>query len=170
MNNLYKITNILIIFIHKLKDVIVIKKMSTRYLIMLIAFMLILTSCGINKTSSSNKKIDIYNTVKEAFLTDKGYSDELSRHMSKDVFKRTNIYNAYPVNNPEYKKPFKVDFSLKEDSQSVKKDIIYVKMTYSVSINDSQNKAVGGSWNVPITFTVKETETGWYIIDKYEPA
>ncbi|NMM63633.1 hypothetical protein HBE96_13310 [Clostridium sp. P21] len=137
---------------------------------MLIAFMLALTSCGTNKTSSSNKKIDIYNTVKEAFLTDKGYSDELSKHMSEDVFKRTNIYNAYPVNNPEYKKPFKVDFSLKEDSQSVKKDIIYVKMTYSVSIKDSQNKAVGGSWDIPITFTVKKTETGWYIIDKHEPA
>ncbi|WPC42756.1 hypothetical protein [Clostridium sp. JS66] len=137
---------------------------------MLIAFMLILTSCGISQTSSNNKKIDIYNTVKEAFLTDKGYSDELSKHMSEDVFKRTNIYKVYPVNNPEYKKPFKVDFSLKEDSQSVKKDIIYVKMTYSVSIKDSQNKTVGGSWDIPITFTVKKTETGWYIIDKHEPA
>ncbi|EET86877.1 conserved hypothetical protein [Clostridium carboxidivorans P7] len=50
--------------------------------------------------------------------------DELSKHMSKDVFKKTYIYNAYPVNNPEYKKPFKVDFSLKENSQKIKRLVI----------------------------------------------
>jgi hypothetical protein len=137
---------------------------------MVIVFMSILTSFGISNISRNNKNIDIYNTVKEAFLTDKGYSDGLSKHISEDVFKKTNIYNAYAVNNPEYNKPFKVDFSLKENSQEVKKDIVYVKMTYSVMITDSQGKSVGGSKDIPITFTVKKTENDWYIIDKYEPA
>ncbi|WPC39657.1 hypothetical protein [Clostridium sp. JS66] len=142
----------------------VIKRKNKIYLIMLIVFISIFTSCGKNNTDNNSKAVDIYNVVKESFLTDKGYSDELSKHISQEVFKHLNIYTTYPVNNPEYKRPFKVDFSLKEDSQSVKKDIIYVKMTYSVSIKDSQNKAVGGSWDIPLTLTVKKTVNGWYII------
>lgn len=149
---------------------VVINKMCTKYLIMLVTLIFIFTSCGKSNISSNTKNIDIYNVVKEAFLTDKGYSDELSKHMSEEVFKKTNIYNNYAVNSPEYKKPFKVDFSLKENSQDVKKDIVYVKMTYSVMITDSQGKGVGGSRDIPITFTVKKTENEWYIIDKYEPA
>jgi hypothetical protein len=43
-------------------------------------------------------------------------------------------------------------------------------MTYSVMIKDSQGKDIGGSWDIPITFTVKKTGNEWYIIDKYEPA
>jgi hypothetical protein len=137
---------------------------------MLIVFISVFTSCGKSNVGSNTKTVDIYNVVKEAFLTDKGYSDELSKHMSQEVFKRINIYNAYPVNSPEYKKPFKVDFSLKEDSQNVEKDIVYVKMVYSVRIKDSQNKDVGGSLGIPITFTVKKSGNEWYIIAKEEPA
>jgi hypothetical protein len=142
---------------------------------MLIIFILVLIHFRVNSSVKSdignnNKIVDIYDVVKEAFLTDKGYSNELSKHMTQEVFKRTNIYNAYPVNNPEYKKPYKVDFSLKEDSQNIEKDIVYVKMIYSVTIKDSQNKIVGGSWDIPITFTVKKTGNEWYIIDKDEPS
>jgi hypothetical protein len=137
---------------------------------MLIMFICILGVYETNNMNRSNKNIDIYNVVKEAFLTDKGYSNELSKHMSKEVFIKTNIYDTYAVNDPEYKKPFKVTFSLKEDSQNVNNNIVYVKMTYSVMIKDSQDKGVGGSRNIPITFTVKKTGNTWYIIDKYEPA
>ncbi|MBZ9608909.1 hypothetical protein G9F73_013980 [Clostridium estertheticum] len=123
----------------------------------------------INKNSNI-KYVDITSVVKEAFLTDNGYSNELSKHISQEVFKQTNIYNAYPVNSADYKKPFKVDFSLKEDSQTKKNDIVYVKMIYSVYIFDSQNKSVGGSKDIPITFTVKNINGEWYITEKEEPA
>lgn len=135
------------------------------YLIISIVFISLFTSCVKN-----NKTVDIYNIVKEAFLTDKGYSEDLSKHMSQEVFKRTNIYNVYNVNDPNYKKPFKVNFTLKEDSQKHNKNLFYVKMIYSVEIRDCENKLIGGSWDIPITFTVKETNNGWYIIDKHEPA
>lgn len=148
----------------------VIKKMYVKYLIILIAVISIIAFWGRSNLSSNDKNINIYNVVKEAFLTDEGYSDELSKCMSEEVFKNTNIYNAYPVNSPEYRRPFKVDFSLKENSQEAKQDLVYVKMTYSVMITDSQGKIVGGSKNIPVTFTVKKTENQWYIIDKYEPA
>lgn len=138
-------------------------------LVLCIFFLYILTSCG-TSNNNSTKVVNIDNVVKETFLTDKGYSEELSKHVSERVFKYTNIYNVYDVNEPEYKKPFKVDFSLKEDSQSVKKDIVYVKMTYSVMIKDATGKGIGGSKDIPITFTVKMTGTNWYITDKYEPA
>lgn len=113
---------------------------------------------------------DIYSVVKEAFLTEKGYTDELTKHMSREVFEKMNIYSAYPVNSAEYKWPLKVDFKLKEVSQEGVSDIVYVKMMYSVNITDSQNKDVGGSVDIPITFTVKNSDSNWYIINKEEPA
>ncbi|MBZ9689614.1 hypothetical protein G9F72_025390 [Clostridium estertheticum] len=108
-----------------------------------------------------------YNVVKEAFLTNKGYSNELSKHMSQQVFKTTNIYNTYPINN---KGTYKVEFSLKEDSRIKVLGIVYVKMTYSVKIMDSNNILVGGSSRIPIKFTIVNKKGEWYITEKYEPA
>ncbi|MBU3101848.1 MULTISPECIES: hypothetical protein [Clostridium] len=108
---------------------------------------------------------DTYNLVKEAFLTNKGYTNELPKHMSQQVFERTNIYNAYPVNN---KKTYKVDFSLKENSRIRVAGIVYVKMTYSVKVMDLQNNLLGGSSNIPITFTIKNIKGEWYITEKEE--
>ncbi|WP_259473025.1 hypothetical protein [Clostridium estertheticum] len=110
---------------------------------------------------------DTYNVVKETFLTNKGYSNELSKHVAPQVFKRTNIYNAYPVNT---KKTYKVDFTLKEKSQTKFKNTVYVKMTYSVKIMDLQGNILGGSEHVPITFTVKNIKGERYITEKEESA
>ena len=123
-----------------------------------------------NNKSINVKNVDIYNVVKEAFLTDKGYTSELSKHMSEQVFKTTNIYNIYNVNSADYEKSFKVDFSLKEDSQNKVNVIVYVKMIYSVILTNLQNKVIGGAYDVPITFTVENKEGEWYITEKYEPA
>ena len=103
---------------------------------------------------------DTYNVVKEAFLTNKGYSDELSKHMSQEVFKRTNIYSAYAINN---KNTYKVDFSLVEDSRIKVLDKVYIKMIYSVKIKNSNNILVGGSLDIPIKFTIKKINDKWYI-------
>lgn len=140
---------------------------------MLLTFICVFTSCG--KTNKKNytryiNESDFHKVLKEAFLTDKGYTDELSKHISSEVFQRTNIYNTYNVNAPEYKKPFKVDFNLKEESQSKVKDLIYVKMIYSVSITDSQGKVVGGSRDIPVTYTVEDKDGNWYITHKEEEA
>lgn len=111
---------------------------------------------------------DTYTVVKEAFLTNKGYSNELSKHMSQQVFKKTNIYNAYPLNN---KKNYKVEFSLKENSRIKVAGIVFVKMIYSVEIMEIQSKLiVGASSNIPITFTIKNIKGEWYITEKEEPA
>ncbi|AJD31110.1 hypothetical protein VT96_0211160 [Clostridium sporogenes] len=147
----------------------VIKKKRNIYLIILILIIPILF-IYYQKANNTNKYIHVYDVVKEAFLTDGGYSDELSKHISKEVFEYINIYNTYPVNDPEYKKPFKVDFKLRENSQKKINNIVYVKMNYSVEIKDSQNKSIGGSWDVPITLTVKVTGDSWYIIEEEESA
>ena len=109
---------------------------------------------------------DTYNVVKEAFLTDKGYSNELSKHMSEQVFKGINIYNTYGTNKPISK----VDFSLKEDSRFKVIGKVYMKMTYSVKIMDSQDNIIGGSSNIPITFTIQNIKGEWCITKKDEPA
>ena len=118
-----------------------------------------------------NKKyVDIYSVVKDAFLTDKGYTDEFSKHMNLKVFTTTNIYDVYPVNEPNYKKPFKIDFNLEEVSQRKLFNIVLVKMLYSVEIKDLNNQVVGGSRNIPITFIVRKNNNGWYIFYKTEEA
>lgn len=130
-----------------------------------------LTSCSktstIDNDKSYTKYVDIYDVVKEAFLTDNGYTNELSKHMTQEIFNRTN-YKSYNVNDPKYIKPFKIDFSLKEVSQTKENDLVYVDMIYSIEIIDANTKTIGGSWGIPIQFTVKITDNGWYIIKKYE--
>ncbi len=144
--------------------VIIIKRKITIFIfIALLAIISLFIYYGKN-----NKKIDIYNTVKETFLTDKGYSNELSKRASEDVFKSTNIYTTFNLNNPKYNKPVKIDFKLKEESQNKKKNLIFVKMIYSAKITDSKNNIIGGSSDVPITFTVKIQNGNWYIISKEE--
>lgn len=85
----------------------------------LIGFAFIFISCGRNNANAD--KINIDEVVKEAFITDKGYSDELSKHISKDVFDKINVYNVYAVYNSEYSKPYSLDFNLNESSQEAKK-------------------------------------------------
>ena len=87
--------------------------------------------------------------------------------MSRQVFKRTNIYNAYLINN---KKTYMIDFSLKEDSKRVINNTVYVKMIYLVKIMDLQNNIIGASTEIPITFTVKNISGVWYITGKEESA
>ncbi|HCW54144.1 MAG TPA: hypothetical protein DG753_10485, partial [Clostridium sp.] len=103
------------------------------------------------------------------FVTEDGYSDELSKHMSEDVFKKINVVNTYAVNNAEYVKPVNVNFSLKEFSRESRYNTIYVNMIYSVFITDSQDNSIGGSSNIPITFTVNRKDDDWYIVEECEP-
>lgn len=145
--------------------IIIIKKNKKICLILCLICIILFTACGKN-----NKYVDIYNVVQESFTTDKGYSNELSKHISEGVFNNINVYKVYAVNDKKYKRPFKVDFKLKENSQSKIVNTVYVNMTYSVSIKDSENKEVGGSWNVPIKFTVKKVKGVWCITDRYEEA
>ena len=144
-------------------------------LILCVICMFTLTSCSkisaIDSKNTNIKYVDIYVVVKEAFLTDKEYNKHFSKHITKNVFNHITIYKAYPVNNPEYKKPFKVDFDLKEVSQAKDNDandLIYVDMIYSVLITDANGKTVGGAQSKPIQFTINTTENEWYIIDKHE--
>ncbi|WP_415523631.1 hypothetical protein [Clostridium sp.] len=157
---------------------LIIEKRTIIYIFTSIFLIFIFTSCSKNvknteayNVSNANKVInseEVYNVVKRAFLIEDGYSNDISKHMSQKVFNETNIYNIYDVNDTKYKRPFEVSFSLKEDSQKKINDIIYVDMTYSVSIVDSQNKIVGGSWRIPIKFTIKTVNNTWMIINKYE--
>lgn len=116
-----------------------------------------------NFDQPKGKYVNIYDIVQEAFLTDGGYNQRIAKHMSEDVFNSIN-YNGYPPHS----KPSKVDFSLKEMSQTKEDDLIYVDMIYSITIKDANDRMVGGSWDIPIRFTVKITADNWYITNKYE--
>ncbi|MBU2703706.1 hypothetical protein Ga0466249_004854 [Sporomusaceae bacterium BoRhaA] len=132
-----------------------------------------LASCGQssannNDTKPNIKYVDIYDVVKEAFITDNGYTNELAKHMTEEVFKHTN-YKKYPANNPKYIEPFKVDFSLNEVCQTKDKenDLVYVDMIYSTIIKDANNNMVGGARDAHVTYIVRIDEKGWYIIDMH---
>ena len=111
---------------------------------------------------------DTSKVVKEGFLTNKGYSNELSKHMSPQVFKRINIYKYDELNK---KRTYKVVFILKKHSTSFKNGSVYVKMIYSLKIMDLQNNQIGpmsGSEGVTNTFIVKNIKGVWYITDNWE--
>ena len=64
-----------------------------------------------------------------------------------------------------------MDFSLKEDSRIEVRGIVYIKMTCSVKIMDSNNNIlVGGSSHIPIKLTIKKIKGEWYITEKNESA
>lgn len=115
------------------------------------------------------KYVDIYDVVKEAYITNNGYTGEISKHMAEDVFKHTN-YKSYNVDSIEYAKPLKVDCELKEVYQTKDKDnnLIYVDTIYSLLITDANGKIVGGAKYPRVTYTVRIDESGWYIISMYE--
>ncbi len=112
----------------------------------------------------------IYTVVQDAFTTDNGYSGELSKHMSEGVFQDINVFNRYSINNPQNKNSYRVNFSLKKDSQILITGLFIVKMTYSIELKDLQSKSVSGSWNIPATFTIIILGDKFYIFDESEPA
>lgn len=116
------------------------------------------------------KYVDVYATVKDMFLTNKGYYDGIARYVDKTVFDTTNIYSVYGLSSQKYKEPLKIDFSLQEKFQKNAGDIIIVYMIYTVNIEDADKKSLGGSKDVPIIFSVRKTENSWYIEKKYEQA
>lgn len=136
---------------------------GTLLIILLGVLTLTILGCGRQSSAVVPKYVNILDVVKTAFLTDKGYTDDISKYMSKEVFNRINLYKAYPVNRPEYSKPFSIDFNIKEQSQKKQNEIVYVNMVYSVTIKDSKNKMVGGSKDTPIMFAVQTKPSGWYI-------
>ncbi|MBX4272232.1 hypothetical protein [Clostridium estertheticum] len=149
-----------------------IKRISKKNIILSIGIILclcIVSSYAYTKfTPQWFSSADTYNVVKEGFLTNKGYSNELSKHMSEQVFKRINIYQYEDLNK---KRTYKIDFTLKEDSRRYKKGVVYVKMIYTLKIMDLQNIQIGpksGSHGITNTFTVKNINGVWYIADNQE--
>ncbi|MCB2358733.1 hypothetical protein [Clostridium estertheticum] len=102
-----------------------VKKISKKNIILGIGIILclsIVSSYAYTKfTPKWFSSVDTYNVVKEGFLTNKGYSNELSKHMSEQVFKRINIYQYEDLNR---KRPYKINFTLKEDSRRYKNGVV----------------------------------------------
>ncbi|MCB2340244.1 hypothetical protein [Clostridium estertheticum] len=149
-----------------------VKKTSKKNIILSIGIILclcIVSSYGYTKfTPRWFSSTDTYAVVKEGFLTRQGYTNELSKHMSPQVFKRINIYQYEDLNR---KKPYKIDFTLKEDSRRYKNSVVYVKMIYSLKIMDLQNIQIGpksGSHGIINTFVIKNKNGVWYIADNWE--
>ncbi|MBU3178840.1 hypothetical protein KPL47_21245 [Clostridium estertheticum] len=83
-----------------------IKRISKKNIILSIGIILclgIVSSYAYTKfTPKWFSSVDTYNVVKEGFLTNKGYSNELSKHMSEQVFKRINIYQYEDLIEPSH--------------------------------------------------------------------
>jgi hypothetical protein len=90
--------------------------------------------------------------------------------MSEAVFNNINVYKVYSLNDKKYKKPVKINLDLKQKSQETKNGTTYENMIYSITIKDSQNKTISGSWDVPVKFTIQTANDAWYITNKEEPA
>ena len=136
------------------------KKTRIWWIGLTLVLLMTLTACSTGATNNV-KYVDIYNIVKDAFLTDQGYTDEMAKSMAEDVFNRTNIYTAYRIEQRGIKKPLNIDFGLKEISQKKQGDKVSVYMTYSASIYDTDHNLVGGAKDVQINFIVQIKDNGW---------
>lgn len=146
---------------------------NKKYILFLTIFIFtfVFTSCNKNTQNSNIDRNEIYTIVKEAFLTQSGYSNEISKHMSEAVFNNINVYKVYSLNDKQYKKPVKINLDLKQKSQETKNGTTYENMIYSITIKDSQNKTISGSWDIPVKFTIQAAANdAWYITNKEEPA
>ncbi len=106
----------------------------------------------------------MYSIVKEAFTTNKGYSEKISDKMSKDVFQSINIYHTHYVDdkNSSIKLnlyPLGVIHNFKSG---------YVWMKYSISVVDSKGEITAGSWDVICKLKVEKINDKWYITNKSE--
>ena len=149
-----------------------VKRINKKNIILSIIIILCLSIVGsyayIKFTPKWFSSADTSKIVKEGLLTNKGYSHELSKHMSPQVFKRINIYTYEELNK---KRTYKMDFILMKNSTSYKNGSVYVKMVYSLKIMDLQNNQIGpmsGSEGVTNTFVVKNIKGVWYITDNWE--
>ena len=61
------------------------------FAIVVIILIMAFLSIGYLTKSSQHHYIDINNLVEEAYTTDAGYSSEVAKHMSLDVYKKSNI-------------------------------------------------------------------------------
>lgn len=90
--------------------------------------------------------------------------------MSKELFEKINVFTTYKGNST-FTKPYKINkFELKIVSKKTMFTKTYFYITYSVSINDANNKEVGGSWDASVKYIVKKVNNTWYITDKEEKA
>ncbi|MPN31756.1 hypothetical protein SDC9_179231 [bioreactor metagenome] len=63
------------------------------FIVLIIGAVIIALAACSRATVEITKYVDVYDIVKETFLTDQGFSDELSKHITREVFDKTNIYN-----------------------------------------------------------------------------
>jgi len=108
-----------------------------------------------------NKYIDINDLVNKAYTSSKGYDSDIAKHMSKDVYNKSNSYSAYK--DFECKKPIKLSLRLTEINQHKINGKVYVYMKYDFDVLDANGKSVSGSRDIPVVFTVTETNKNLYI-------
>ncbi|CAB1249121.1 hypothetical protein LN736_17110 [Clostridium sp. WLY-B-L2] len=103
--------------------------------------------------------------MKKAYTTNDGYTKEISKHMSKNVFNKTNGFKVFKGNS-KYKKPYKITFfELKQDSRKIRLNKIYIYMRDSISVSDYNNKEIGGYRNGLVKYTIKKINNTWCITD-----
>lgn len=119
-----------------------------------------------NRSDSKNHYVSIDNLVSEAITTRSGYTDELSKHMSKNVYLKLNVYALYDKDS-DNSDSIKVSLTLNEVNQHKKNDEIFVYMICDRHVTD-QNGNTLLSGKIPIIFTVIYKEDQIYIKDAQE--
>ena len=71
------------------------------------------------RNDSKNHYVSIDNLVSEAITTISGYTDELSKHMSKNVYLKLNVYALYDKDS-DNSDSIKVSLTLNEVNQHKK--------------------------------------------------
>ena len=147
-------------------------KASTKFkVISLLALAIMLSTLAfiaiqyLNK-NKINKYVDIKNLVSETYTTPDGYSENLKKHVSENVFKSSNAYLYY--NDLKSGKVETPHMAINEINQHKINNSIFVYMNYSFTIDDSKGSILHCAMNVPVVFEVINNKDGIYIKNKHE--
>jgi len=139
--------------------------LNVRNMIVIIIIFTVFLTIGLLTKSSQHHYVDINNLVEEAYTTDAGYNSEVAKHMSLDVYKKSNINEIFKTEYPSKK----ADLVIKELNQHKYDGDIYVYMKITLYIRDKiTNKVISAGIDIPVVFKVTNKDGQPFLADKIE--
>lgn len=139
--------------------------LNVRNLVIIIVVFAALLSIRILTNSSQHHYVDINNLVKEAYTTNAGYNSEVVKHMSLDVYKKSNINEILKTEYPAKK----ADLIINEVNQHKYDGDVYVYMLITLYVKDKiTDKVISAGIDIPVVFKVTNKDGQPFLADKVE--
>lgn len=127
--------------------------MNINFIIALILILITLIIIGILVILFRNKKrLDIDCIIYDIYTMKNGYSTNISKYISKDLFDTINLYNLY---SNTHGKDITVDITMNERKQKKIFNTIYIYKNINTKVLDENDDVLFRNLNIPVIFTIK---------------